>query len=55
MSFNPFKPLNQNIQELFFTNIQQKKQRKDEDQECLQFGGSAVQAPSPSPEELYFG
>ena len=55
MSFNPFKPLIQNIQELFFTNIQTEKQRKDEDQECLQFGICAVHAPSPRPEELYFG
>ena len=55
MSFNPFKPLIQNIQELFCTNIQTEKQRKDEDQECLQFGICAVQAQSPRPEELYFG
>ena len=31
------------------------KQRKDEDQECLQFGICSVQAQSPRPEELYFG
>jgi len=55
MSFNPFKPLIQNIQELFCTNIQTEKQRKDEDQECLQFGICAVQAQSPRPAELYFG
>ena len=55
MSFNPFKPLIQNIQELFFTNIQTEKQRKEEDQECLQFGICSVQTPSPRPEELYFG
>ena len=54
MSFNPFKPLIQNIQELFFTNIQTEKQRKDEDQECLQFGICSVQTKSPRPEELYF-
>ena len=55
MSFNPFKSLIQNIQELFFTNIQPEKQRKEEDQECLQFGICGVQVPSPRPEELYFG
>ena len=54
MSFNPFKALIQNIQELFFTNIQNEKQRKDEEQECLQFGICAVQVQSPRPEELYF-
>ena len=55
MSFNPFKPLIQNIQELFLTNIQTEKKQKVEDQECLQFGICAVQAQSPRPEELYFG
>ncbi len=55
MSFNPFKPLIQNIQALFFINTQTEKQRKDKNQECLQFGICAVQAPSPRPEELYFG
>jgi len=54
MFFNPFKPLTQNIQELFFTNIQTEKQQKDEEQECLQFGINTVQTPSPRPEELYF-
>ena len=53
--FNPFKPLIKKIQELFFTNTQTAKHRKDEDQECLQFGICAVQAQSPRPEELYFG
>ena len=55
MSFNPFKPLTQKIQKLLLTNIQTEKQRKDEDQECLQFGICTVQAQSPRPEELYFG
>jgi len=55
MSFNPFKPLIDNIQTLFLTNIQTEKQRKDDKQECLQFGICAVQAQSPRPEELYFG
>ena len=55
MSFNPFKPLIQNIQEFFINNIQSEKQRNDEDQECLQFGICSVQTPSPRPEELYFG
>ena len=55
MSFNPFKPLIHKIQELSLNNIQTVKQRKDEEQECLQFGICAVQAPSPRPEELYFG
>ena len=55
MPFNLFEPINQNIQELFFTNTQTEKQREDEDQECLQFGICVVQAPSPRSEELYFG
>ena len=55
MTFNPLKPLIQNIQEVFFTNTQTEKQLKDEDQECLQFGICAVQTSSPRPEELYFG
>ena len=55
MSFNPFKPLIHNIQALFNSNIQTEKQRKDHEQECLQFGICAVQAQSPRPEELYFG
>ena len=55
MSFNPFKPLIHNIQALFINNIQTKKKRKDDEQECLQFGICAVQAKSPRPEELYFG
>ena len=55
MSLNPFKPLIHNIQELFLSNIQTKKQRKDEEQECLQFGICCVQTQSPRPEELYFG
>jgi hypothetical protein len=55
MSFNPFKPLIQNIQKLFLNNIQLEKQRKDEEQECSQFGICAVQTRSPRPEELYFG
>jgi len=55
MSFNPFKPLIQNIQALLLSNIQTEKQQKDEEQECLQFGICRVQAKSPRPEELYFG
>ena len=55
MSFNPFKPVIHNIQAIFISNIQKKKQRKDDEQECLQFGICAVQAQSPRPEELYFG
>ena len=55
MSFNPFKPLIHNIKALFISNIQTKKKRKDDEQECLQFGICAVQAHSPRPEELYFG
>ena len=55
MSFNPFRPLIHNIQALFFIHSQKEKQRKDEEQECLQFGICAVQAQSPRPEELYFG
>ena len=55
MSFNPFKPLIHNIQAISNSNIQTEKQRKDDEQECLQFGICAVQAQSPRPEELYFG
>ena len=55
MSFNRFKPLIHNIQALLISNIQKEKQRKDDEQECLQFGICAVQAQSPRPEELYFG
>ena len=55
MSFNPFKPLIHNIQAIFNSNLQTEKQRKDDEQECLQFGICAVQAQSPRPEELYFG
>ena len=55
MSFNPLRPLIQNIQELFLSHSQTEKQRKEEEQECLQFGICAVQAQSPRPEELYFG
>ena len=55
MSFNAFKPIIHNTQALFISNIQTEKQRKDDEQECLQFGICAVQAQSPRPEELYFG
>ncbi len=55
MSFNPFKPIVHNIQAIFISNIQTEKQRKGDEQECLQFGICAVQAHSPRPEELYFG
>ena len=55
MSFNPFTPLTHNIQAIFISNIRIEKQRKDDEQECLQFGICAVQAQSPRPEELYFG
>ena len=55
MSFNPFKPLIHNIKTLFLSNNQMKRQRKEDEQECLQFGICAVQAQSPRPEELYFG
>ena len=55
MSLNPLKPLINNMKELFLSNIQTKKQRKDQEQECLQFGICGVNAQSPRPEELYFG
>ena len=55
MSFNPFKPLSHNIKTLFLSNNQIERQRKEDEQECLQFGICAVQAQSPRPEELYFG
>ena len=55
MSFNPFKPLIHNIKTLFLSNNQMERQRKENEQECLQFGICAVQAQSPRPEELYFG
>ena len=55
MSFNPFKPLIHSIKTLFLSNSQMERQRKEDEQECLQFGICAVQAQSPRPEELYFG
>ena len=55
MSFNAFKPLIHNIKILFLSNNQMEKQRKEDEQECLQFGICTVQAQSPRPEELYFG
>ena len=55
MSFNAFKPLIHNIKTLFLSNNQMERQRKEDEQECLQFGICAVQAQSPRPEELYFG
>ena len=51
MSFNPFKLVIHNIQAIFNSNLQTEKQRKDDEQECLQFGICAVQAQSPRPEE----
>ena len=55
MSFNPLKPLIQNIKELFLSNFSMKNQRNDEDLECLQFGICSLQTKSPRPEELFFG
>ena len=55
MSFNPFKLLIHNIKTLFLSNNQMERQRKEDEQECLQFGICAAQAQSPRPEELYFG
>ena len=55
MSFNPFKPLIHNIKTLFLSKNQMERKRKEDEQECLQFGICAVQAQSPRPEELYFG
>ena len=55
MFFKPFRPLIHNIKSLFLSHSHTEKQRKDEAQECLQFGICAVQAQSPRPEELYFG
>ena len=55
MSFNPFKPVIHNIKAIFNSNLQTEKQRKDDEQECLQFGICAIQAKSPRPEELSFG
>ena len=55
MSFNPVKPLIHNIKILFLNNNQMERQRKEDEQECLQFGICAVQAQSSRPEELYFG
>ena len=55
MSFNPLKLLIHNIQSLFLNNNQTERQRKDKEQECLQFGICAVETESPRPEELYFG
>ena len=55
MSFNPCKPLIQNIQELFLTNISMKNHRNDEVLECLQFGICSIQIKSPRLEELFYG
>ena len=55
MFLNPFKLLIHNIQALLPSNNETEKQRKDEEQECLQFGICGIQAQSPRPEELYFG
>ena len=55
MSFNSFRPLFHNIQALFQSHSQTEKQRKDQEQECLQFGICAVQAKAPRLEGLYFG
>ena len=55
MSFNPFKLLVHNIKTLFLSNNQMERQRKEDEQECLQFGSCTVQAQSPRPEKLYFG
>ena len=55
MSINPLKPLIHNIKTLFLSNNQMQRQRKEYEQECLQFGICAVQAQSPRLEELYFG
>ncbi len=54
MVFNPFKLFIKNIQALFHSNSENEKQRKDMEQECLQFGICGVKAQSPRPEELYF-
>ena len=54
MSFNPFKPIIQKIQELFFSNFSKKIRRNDEELECLQFGICTVQIKSPRSEELFF-
>ena len=55
MSFNPFRPLIQNVQELFINNLSRNQQRNDEELECLQFGICAIQVQSPRPEELFLG
>ena len=55
MSFNPFKPLIHNLKTLFLSDNQLNKKRKEDKQECLQFGSCTVQAQSPRPEKLYFG
>ena len=47
MSFNPFKPLIQNIKELFLCNNSKGELRNDKELECLQFGICAVQVQSP--------
>ena len=54
MSFNPFKPFIQNVQDLFHINNPRDEQRNDEELECLQFGICALQVKSPRPEELFF-
>ena len=55
MSFNPFKPLIQNIQELFLSYASNNDEREDEKMECLQFGMYGDQVKRPRSEELFFG
>ena len=54
MTFNPFKPLIQDIKEFFLDNAYKDNERNDQELECLQFGICAVQVESPRSEELFF-
>ncbi len=54
MHFNPFKPLNKNIQELFLKGNSSYEQRNEDELECLQFGICNAHVKSPRPEELFF-
>ena len=53
-SFNPFRRLIQNIQEIFLSNTLKEAQRNDEELKCLQFGIDGIQVQSPKPEQLIF-
>ena len=55
MTFNQCKSLIHNIKPSFLSNNQMERQRKENEQECLQFGICTLEAQSHRQEELYFG